>query len=201
MSHEIVFIVDDDEGVRKSVSLLMQSINLEARAFDTADAFLAAYEEPENACLLLDVRMPGMSGLDLQNVLAERSIEIPIIFITAHGDIPMAVHAIQKGALDFLQKPFRDQDLIDLVQKALATDLARRARGADREELQRRIETLTPRETQVMESVVAGDPNKKIAYDLELSERTVEIHRARVMKKMKAYSLAELVQLIMRARG
>lgn len=201
MSSEIVFIVDDDEGVRKSVSLLMHSINLEARAFATADEFLDAYQEPENACMLLDVRMPGMSGLDLQNVLIERSIEIPIIFITAHGDIPMAVHAIQKGAVDFLQKPFRDQDLIDLVQKALAADRDRRESGADREELQRRIETLTPRELQVMESVVAGDPNKKIAYDLELSERTVEIHRSRVMKKMKAYSLAELVQLIMRARG
>ncbi|NNE10276.1 MAG: response regulator transcription factor [Gemmatimonadetes bacterium] len=201
MRSEIVFIVDDDEGVRKSVSLLMHSINLEARAFATADEFLDAYEEPENACMLLDVRMPGMSGLDLQNVLIERNIEIPIIFITAHGDIPMAVHAIQKGAVDFLQKPFRDQDLIDLVQKALAADLERRESGADREELQRRIESLTPRELQVMESVVAGDPNKKIAYDLELSERTVEIHRSRVMKKMKAYSLAELVQLIMRARS
>lgn len=201
MSGKIVFVVDDDEGVRKSVSLLMQSIGLEARPYGSADEFLKSYEEPENACLLLDVRMPGMSGLDLQGVLADRKIEIPIIFITAHGDIPMAVHAIQKGAVDFLQKPFRDQDLIDLVQKALVMDRERRATGADRDELLRRIETLTPRETQVMESVVAGDPNKKIAYDLELSERTVEIHRSRVMKKMKAYSLAELVQLVMRARS
>ena len=196
----IVFIVDDDEAVRDSTALLVRSLSLRSETFASAQEFLDDFDAQQPGCIVLDVRMPGMSGLELQEVLAEKGATIPIIFITAHGDVPMAVSALKRGAMDFIQKPFRDQELIDKIQAALCRDAEIRDAVADRERFKGRIALLTPREREVMGLVVDGHANKVIAAELGLSERTVEIHRARVMAKMAADSLARLVQMALVVR-
>ena len=191
-----VFIVDDDEAVRGSMKLLLKTLGLATQAFASAQEFLATFDKGRPGCLVLDIRMPGMSGLELQEELNARGAMLPIIFITGHGDVPMAVEAMQRGAMDFLQKPFRDQDLLDRITKALEKDRAGRDLLGNRERIEGRIATLTPREREVMALVTQGKANKVIAADLNLSQRTVEIHRAHVMEKMGANSLAHLVHMV-----
>ena len=193
----IVFIVDDDEAVRNSLRLLVKSVGLSATALVSAQEFLASYDPLQPGCLVLDVRMPGMSGLELQQQLNLRGAVIPVIFITGHGDVPMAVAAMQQGAFDFLQKPFRDQDLMDRIQRALEKDRANRAELGERSLIREHHETLTPREREVLALVTSGKANKVMAADLGLSQRTIEIHRARVMEKMGASSLAHLVRMVL----
>jgi len=193
----VVFIVDDDEAVRDSLRLLLKSVGLNPLTLASAQEFLTAYDPAHPGCVVLDVRMPQMSGLEVQEQLNLRGAPIPVIFITGHGDIPMAVEAMQAGAFDFLQKPFRDQDLIDRIQRALEKDRATRATLGERGLLRERFESLTPREREVLALVVAGKPNKIMAADLNVSQRTVEIHRARAMEKMGASSLAQLVRMMM----
>lgn len=195
-----VFIVDDDEAVRDSITLLVRSVALDPVPFASAADFLEKHDASRPGCLVLDLRMPGMSGLELQRVLADRGIHRPIVFVTAHGDVPDAVRAMRGGAIDFIQKPFRDQDLLDCIQKALEVDREARAQDGDRARVEARLELLTAREREVLELVVRGDANKAIAADLGVSERTVEIHRSRVMSKMGAGSLAELVRMVVRFR-
>jgi len=197
----LIYLVDDDEAVRDALGMLFKSIRLEHEAFASALDFLQSYDARRHACLVADIRMPGMSGLELQQRLNERRSEIPIIFITGHGDVPMAVTALKSGAVDFLQKPFRDQDLIDRIHKALDRDGERRKGRAEQDEIRARLTLLTPRETEVMQRVVRGQANKVIAMDLGVSQRTVELHRARVMKKLKLRSVAELVHAIDRIGG
>ena len=191
----LVYVVDDDRGVRDSLGLLLQSVGIANRTFESAAEFLESYDQDRVGCLIADIRMPGMSGLELQQQLNERHISIPIIFVTGHGDVPMAVSAMKAGAVDFLPKPFRDQELLDRVNSALA--MARDGFAEQQQELEvrARYESLTPREAEVMAMVVKGCANKVIAMDLGVSQRTVELHRARVMQKMAARSLAELVRL------
>jgi two-component system response regulator FixJ len=192
----LITVVDDDAAARSSLRLLLKSLGLAAVAYESAAAFLAAYDPEQPGCLLLDIRMPGMSGLELQEQLNLRGTISPIIFITGHGDVPMAVEAMQHGAFDFLQKPFRDQDLLDRVQKALERDRSTRDQLRSQENIQHRLESLTAREHDVLGLVAEGDPNKIIAHKLGISQRTVEIHRARVMEKMSADSLAQLVHMV-----
>jgi FixJ family two-component response regulator len=196
-----VFVVDDDDAVRESLVFLMKSIGLKAESFPSAQAFLDHYNPARAGCLVLDIRMPGMSGLELQDKLIQMGSILPIIFITGHGDVPMAVKAIKAGAADFVQKPFRDQELIERIREVLEEDSHARAEKLQRTEILRRMETLTEREREVMGQVVDGKANKVVAIDLNVSQRTVEIHRANVMEKMKARSLAQLVRLVMKARG
>ena len=193
----VVFIVDDDEAVRSSLRLLLKSVGQVPEALGSAREFLKKYDPAQPGCLVLDVRMPEMSGLELQEKLNLLGAVIPVIFITGHGDIPMAVEAMQAGAFDFLQKPFRDQDLIDRIQRALEKDRANRAVLDERAAIRQKLESLTPREREVLDMVVSGKPNKIMASDLGVSQRTVEIHRARVMEKMGAISLAQLVRMVM----
>ena len=190
-----VFIVDDDDGMRQSLKNLTGSVGLQVKVFASAQEFLRSKLTDVPGCLVLDVRLPGLSGLDLQKRMADAGIDIPIIFITGHGDIPMTVRAMKAGAVEFLTKPFRDQDLLDAVQQALERDRAARAQRAEIEELRARLESLTPREQQVMRLVVAGLLNKQIAGKLGTSETTIKIHRHQVMEKMGADSLAELVRM------
>jgi FixJ family two-component response regulator len=197
----LITVVDDDAAARSSLRLLLKSLGLAAVAYESATDFLAAYDPEQPGCLLLDIRMPGMSGLELQQQLNLRGAITPIIFITGHGDVPMAVEAMQHGAFDFLQKPFRDQDLLDRVQKALARDRAIRDQLRGQESIQRRLESLTAREHDVLGLVAGGDPNKIIAHKLGISQRTVEIHRARVMEKMSAESVADLVHMVTAVAG
>jgi two-component system, LuxR family, response regulator FixJ len=192
-----VFIVDDDEAVRSSLRLLIKSVGLIPTALGSAREFLEKYDPAQPGCLVLDVRMPEMSGLELQEQLNRQGAVIPVIFITGHGDVPMAVEAMQAGAFDFLQKPFRDQDLIDRIQKALEKDRANRAVLNERSLIRKRLESLTPREREVLEMVSSGKPNKIMAAELGVSQRTVEIHRGRVMQKMGASSLAQLVRMVL----
>ncbi len=201
MADPIVNVVDDDASVRKSLTMLLKSVGLRAKTYASAQEFLDTFERGVPGCLVLDVRMPGMSGVELQQKLLSMNVHLPIIFITAHGDVPMAVETMKAGAIDFIQKPFRDQDLIDRIQTALAEDERLRKLSANRAEIAERQETLTPREREVMDLVVGGAPNKAIAAELGLSERTVEIHRSRVMTKMGAESLAHLVTLVVASRG
>lgn len=190
-----VFVVDDDEGVRDSLRFLLASAGLATRTSGSAAEFLDSYDVDQPGCLVLDVRMPAMSGLELQQQLNVRGAMIPVIFITGHGDIPMAVEAMQHGAFDFLQKPFRDQDLIDRLRKALAKDAENRVDLRQRDQIRSRFDTLTPREHEVLVLMVRGLPNKIMAVELGVSQRTVEIHRARVMEKTTAGSLARLVRM------
>ena len=192
-----VFVVDDDEGVRNSLRFLLKSVDLTTRALASANEFLETYKPNQPGCLILDVRMPGMSGLELQQQLNVRGAVIPVIFITGHGDIPMAVEAMQQGVFDFLQKPFRDQDLIDRIQRALERDSRSRTALAQHVKIRERLESLTPREREVMVLMTRGKANKVMAADLGVSQRTVEIHRARVMEKSGAASLAQLVRMVM----
>lgn len=194
-----VFIVDDDSGVRSSIRVLLKSIGIPATSMASAQEFLAGFDPAQPGCLVLDIRMPGMSGMELQQQLNLRGATIPVIFITGHGDVPMAVEAMQHGAFDFLQKPFRDQDLIDRVQKALARDRETRTELRKHDQIRLRLASLTPRETEVMKLLTEGHQNKVMAGMLKLSQRTVEIHRAHVMEKMEASSVAELVRMVMNA--
>ena len=196
-----VFVVDDDAAVRDALALLLRSVGLRAETYGSAADFLAAHDPGRPGCLLLDIRMPGMGGLDLQRELIAHGSIVPVISITGHGDVTMAVRALQDGAVDFVQKPFRDQDLLDRVQNAIELDAKSRADLARRTEILERMGTLTARESEVMERVVEGSPNKAIAYDLGISERTVEVHRARVMEKMQASSLPHLVRMVLGSRS
>lgn len=195
-----VFIVDDDDAVRDSLMDLVDSVGLPVEGFESARAFLDAYQPKRRGCLVLDIRMPGMSGLDLQDRLNELNSTLPVIFITGHGDIPMAVRAMQHGAVDFIQKPFRDQELLDRINAALEHGTESQALEEERRAVEERAQSLTQREREVMEMIVAGKANKVIAIDLALSQRTVELHRARVMEKMGARTLADLVRVVTRAR-
>ncbi len=197
----LVYVVDDDEAVRDSLTLLLKAVSLTGQAFSSAAEFLNDYDPEQHGCLVADIRMPGMSGLDLQDELIRRGAHIPLIFITGHGDVPMAVDAMKSGALDFIEKPFRDQDLLDRVHQALAWDKERRIENLKTLAIRKRLATLTPRETEVMECVVQGQANKVIAMDLGVSQRTVEIHRARVMEKMAVRSVAKLVRAVEAAKS
>ncbi len=193
--NETVFIVDDDEAVRESLSFLLKSVDIQSQSFASGDEFLGAYKPDWEGCILLDIRMPGISGMEVQRRLVEQDCTLPIIFITGHGDIPMAVEAMHLGAHDFVQKPFHDQELLDRIQAALTARREVQDAVEHKRIVQEHFSTLTPRETEVMAAVAKGHANKVIAMDLELSQRTVEIHRARVMEKMRVRSLAQLVKL------
>jgi FixJ family two-component response regulator len=196
-----VYIVDDDDGMRRALSLLMTTVGYTTIAFGRADEFLAKFDPDQPGCLVLDVRMPQMSGLEVQQHLNRRGSILPVILMTGHGDIPMAVQAMKDGAFDFLQKPFRDQDLLDRINAAIAQDAENRQAIKRRADLRRREESLTPREREVLGLIVDGKANKVIAIDLGLSERTVEIHRANVMEKMGARSVAHLVKMYLILSG
>jgi FixJ family two-component response regulator len=192
-----VYVVDDDDGMRRALALLLGTVGFDTHAYARPREFLANLKPDEPGCLVLDIRMPEMSGLELQQHLNQIGCMLPVIFITGHGDVPMAVQAMKAGAFEFIQKPFREQDLLDNVNHALRHDAENRQDLARRAEVLKRLDTLTPRERQVMDLVVEGGANKVIAIDLGLSERTVEIHRAKVMEKMGARSVAHLVKLHM----
>jgi FixJ family two-component response regulator len=197
----IVYVIDDDDGMRRALSLLLSTVGYKTLVFATPSDFLAHFDPDIHGCLVLDIRMPGMSGLELQQHLNRTGSMLPVIFITGHGDVPMAVQAMKEGAFEFIQKPFRDQDLLDRINHALQQDAESRHNLARCADVVRRLETLTPRERQVMDMVVDGSANKVIAIDLNLSERTVEIHRAKVMEKMGARSVAHLVKLHLSLRS
>jgi FixJ family two-component response regulator len=190
-----VFVVDDDESIRVALTYLFQSMNLRVKAFSTATAFLESKLPNIASCLVLDIRLPGVNGLEVQDVLARTGVHIPIVFMTGHGDIPMSVKAMKAGAIDFLPKPFRDQDMLDAVMRALERDRKRRDEEKAVSELRRLFESLTRREREVLPLVISGLMNKQIAHRLEVSEITVKIHRGHVMKKMEARSLADLVRM------
>ncbi|MDY6944750.1 MAG: response regulator transcription factor [Pseudomonadota bacterium] len=191
----VIYIVDDDDGMRRALTVLMSTVGYTPVAFEKPSEFLAKYNPNQPSCLVLDVRMPEMSGLEVQQQLNRNGSMLPVILVSGHGDIPMAVQAMKDGAFDFLQKPFRDQDLLDRINGALKVD-AKNRESVDRlADLRQRSESLTPREREVMALVVDGKANKVIAIDLGLSERTVEIHRANVMEKMAARSVAHLVKM------
>jgi FixJ family two-component response regulator len=191
----IVFVVDDEPSVREALHGLIQSVGLRAKTFGSAQEFLSSQLPNAPACLVLDVRLPGLSGLDLQRELSKAGIELPIIFITGHADIPMSVWAMKAGAFEFLTKPFRNQDLLDAIQKAIERDRIARRERVEMVELRRRFDSLTPRERQVMGLVVAGLLNKQIAAELGTSEVTIKAHRGQLMRKMQARSLPELVRM------
>ena len=191
----IVYIVDDDDGMRRALTVLITTVGYPVTAFARPSEFLAKYDPHQPGCLVLDIRMPEMSGLDVQQQLNRSGSVVPVILITGHGDIPMAVQAMKDGAFDFLQKPFRDQDLLDRINAAIKQDGQNRESIDRLAELKQRTASLTPREREVMEYVVDGRANKVIAIDLGLSERTVEVHRANVMEKMGARSVAHLVKM------
>jgi two-component system response regulator FixJ len=196
-----VFVVDDDQAMRNSLKWLIESVGVNVESFASADEFLGRYEPGRPGCLVLDVRMPGMSGLDLQEHLVSRNIRIPAVIITGHGDVPMAVRAMKAGAVDFIEKPFNDEALLDAIRRALATEERERSEQFENLEIQARVEHLTPREREVMEMVTDGLSNKEIANALGVSAKTIEAHRARVMEKMQAGSLAELVRMSLAANG
>jgi FixJ family two-component response regulator len=191
----VVFVIDDDAATRDALQSLARSVGLEVRAFGSAREFLESKRPDAPGCLVLDVRLPGASGLDFQHELASSDIHLPIIFITGYGDIPMSVQAMRAGAVEFLSKPFRGQDMLDAIQLAIERSRARRHDAAVIAELQASYESLTPREREVMALVVTGRMNKQIAADLKVSEVTVKVHRGQVMRKMRAMSLAELVRI------
>jgi FixJ family two-component response regulator len=193
-SEQIVFVVDDDESMRVALTYLFKSMNLHVEVFSTATAFLKSKHPNIASCLVLDIRLPGVNGLEFQDVLAKKGIHIPIVFMTGHGDIPMSVKAMKAGAVDFLPKPFRDQDMLDAVTRALDQDRRRRDEEKALSQLRYLFESLTRREREVLPLVISGLMNKQIAHRLEISEITVKIHRGQVMKKMEARSLADLVR-------
>jgi FixJ family two-component response regulator len=192
---QTVFVIDDDEGVRDGLSLLLATVDQPCELYECAVNFLEAYSEDMRGCIVLDIRMPRMTGLDLQQKLNDIGSKLPIIFITGHGDIPMAVEAMRHGALDFIRKPFREQDLLDRINEALDLDSAVHKRVLDQEALAKRLSSLSEREREIFERVALGEMNKVIAADLDISERTVEVHRGHVMKKLGVRTLAQLVRL------
>ncbi len=198
-SKATVFVVDDDQAMRSSLKWLIETVGMRVEVFSSANEFIRSYYPGRAGCLLLDVRMPGMSGLELQEYFIQQQIKIPIIIITGHGDVPMAVRAMKVGAVDFIEKPFNDELLLDSIRNALALDVEQRAQQAERSEVAARLAHLTPREHEAMEMVTNGRANKEIATELGVSSKTVEAHRARVMEKMEASSLAELVKMAMSA--
>ena len=194
-AEKTVYVVDDNAAVRRFLSGLIQSVGLRVETYATAQEFLDAYEAGSPGCLLLDIRMPGMSGLELQAELERREIDLPVIILTGHGDVKIAVHAMKAGAVDFIEKPFNNELLLHGLQKAIADSLRSGGARLRRQEILQRVETLTNRERQVLDIVAAGETNKGVARRLGISEKTVEIHRAKVMEKMQAKSLAELVKM------
>jgi RNA polymerase sigma factor (sigma-70 family) len=197
----VVFVIDDDPSVRSSLKFLLSSVGLEVESFESAETFLQRKPPDAPSCLVLDVRLRGLSGLDFQHELAARNIRIPIVFVTGHGDIPMSVRAMKAGAIEFLTKPYRDQDLLDAVRIALEQDRARREQERDISDLQQRFDSLTPREQEVISMVVSGMLNKQIAGELGTAENTVKVHRSRAMEKMNAQSFADLVRMIEKLKG
>ena len=193
----IIYIVDDNDDVRESLELLFESVDLCAKSFGSAGEFLDTYPMGQSGCLIADVRMPEMSGLELQEEMAKRSIDLPVIIITGYGDVEMAVNAMKAGAADFIEKPYKEQELLDRVHKAINQSTRKRQKSSEEKMAREGLAQLTPRERQVLEFIVDGEPNKRIAYHLELSEKTIEFHRANIMKKLKAKSLAELVRKTM----
>jgi len=192
-----VFVVDDDQAMRNSLKWLIESVGVQVESFSSADEFLAQYQPGRAGCLVLDVRMPGMSGLDLQEHLVAKNIRIPVVIITGHGDVPMAVRAMKSGAIDFIEKPFNDEVLLDAIRRAIAYEEQQRSQMSEHLQIQERLSHLTPREREVMEMVTEGKSNKEIANALGVSAKTIEAHRARVMEKMQAGSLAELVRMVL----
>ena len=190
-----VFVVDDDEDVRNALRWLINSVDLRVAAFSSAEAFLRDYEPDRPGCMVLDIRMPGMGGLGLLESLRDREIHLPVIVLTGHADVPIAVRAMKAGAMEFIEKPFTDQDLLDLIHKALQKDAEIRAHQTRQATVRKRFAQLTPREREVLELLVQGQANKIISQELDISERTVETHRKHVMEKMEARSVAELVQM------
>jgi RNA polymerase sigma factor (sigma-70 family) len=197
----VVFVIDDDASVRSSLKFLLSTVGLQVESFDSADSFLHKKTPDVPSCLVLDVRMPGLSGLDFQRELVARHIRIPIVFLTGHGDIPMSVRAMKAGAVEFLTKPFRDQDLLDAVRIALERDRARREQEKEVTDLQQRFDSLTSREQQVVSMLVSGMLNKQIAGQLGTAESTVKVQRSRAMEKMHAQSLVDLVRMIEKLKG
>ena len=196
-----VFVVDDDQAMRQSLQWLIESVGMAVETYGSADEFMNNYYPGRAGCLLLDVRMPGMSGLELQQHFVDHEIRIPIIIITGHGDVPMAVRAMKAGAVDFIEKPFNDELLLESIRNALVYDFEQRTTQSERAEIAARLDQLTPREHEVMEMVTDGRSNKDIAAALGVSAKTVEAHRARVMEKMRADSLPELVKMALAAAG
>ena len=190
-----VFVIDDDKAIRSAIKNLLESVGIPVEVFSSTGDFLRAAHRDKPGCLVLDVRLPGASGLDFQRELAKANLEIPVIFITGHGDIPMSVQAMKAGAVDFLTKPFRDQDLLDAIQKAIGRDQARRQQETEGVGVRNRFKSLTPREREVMSLVVTGLLNKQVAAQMGTSETTAKIHRGQVMRKMQAQSLPDLVRM------
>ena len=192
-----VHIVEDDEAVRDSLKLVLESVGYKVATYESANQFIEDWSADMAGCMVLDIRMPGMNGMELQRRLNERNSILPIIFVTGHGDVPMAVEAMQQGAVDFVQKPYREQELLEKIERAFAIDRDNRGSLQSRQDIASRLASLTPRELDVLRLMVEGKANKVIAIDLNISQRTVEIHRARVMEKLNANSLAHLVRMVM----
>jgi FixJ family two-component response regulator len=196
-----VYLVEDDDAVRDSLKLVLESVGLSVEDYARADDFLSVWSEDMAGCIVLDIRMPGMNGMELQRKLNTMHCTLPIIFVTGHGDVPMAVEAMQQGAVDFIPKPYREQELLDKIQKAIEIDREQRKVLGERHVIEAQLSALTPRELEVMNLMVEGKANKSIAFDLDISQRTVEIHRARVMDKMDTRSVAQLVRKVMATRS
>ena len=194
---QTVYVVEDDEAVRDSLELLLKPDGKPVKTYESATAFLKDYSDKMAGCIVLDIRMPGMDGMELQKKLNEKHSILPIIFVTGHGDVPMAVDAMKEGAVDFIQKPYREEALLEKIEAALKQDLEQRKSLDEKQEIIRRIKSLTPREHEIMDRMIAGQANKVIAIELEISQRTVEIHRSRVMHKMGTHSLAHLVRMVL----
>lgn len=194
---QTVYVVEDDEAVRDSLELLLKSDGKPVQTFENATSFLKEYSDKMAGCIVLDIRMPGMDGMELQKKLNDKHSILPIIFVTGHGDVPMAVDAMKEGAVDFIQKPYREEALLEKIEAALTQDLEQRKTLDEKQEIIRRVKSLTPREHEIMDRMIAGQANKVIAIELEISQRTVEIHRSRVMHKMGTHSLAHLVRMVL----